>query len=514
MNENENNPAFARVRNVDVGIRFQVKDTSATSGNVSAETNITPFLGNLADVYNGTAEMDDCYASLEYNAWHLSGKYSVMDDVPVRETGLWSSEISDGEGMFSVPLTMKFTFNSAISTLGWTLRFDSKAGEYPTIIGYTTYSSDGTVLESGTFTADSADFVGYHYAEDYYAVEFTFNGTSSPFRRLRVTEVEFGITKDYNRNSIGKLTLKYGVSPSSDALPTREMTFTLDNSDKTYNLLNPDGVYQYLQEGQELTVKIIIDGQEYGMGKFHFTSATVDTTGIIPTITANDRIYALDGKTYDSGSDTTAALSAAIAEVLSGYAIAVNYGDGIAARVVSMAIPLGTTVREAVRYLAQAARCAVWIDKSGVMQFGNIAPSELGAETGYITPDELYDYGGVTIGEVVDGVRLSVKNEYRAAADGNMGVMLTYTSGSGENIKSVMNPCVADSEGQAVADWLFGIYKWRKFYKVKNRCDPAVKIGDTINITDIFGNRENALITGLDISYSGGLSAVTEGVGI
>ena len=138
----------------------------------------------------------------------------------------------------------------------------------------------------------------------------------------------------------------------------------------------------------------------------------------------------------------------------------------------------------------------------------------MGTETGYITPDELYDYGGVTIGEVVDGVRLSVKNEYRAAADGNMGVMLTYTSGSGENIKSVMNPCVADSEGQAVADWLFGIYKWRKFYKVKNRCDPAVTIGDTINITDIFGNRENALITGLDISYSGGLSAVTEGVRI
>lgn len=509
-----NNPAFARVRNVDVGVRFDVMDTSAASGNVSAETNITPFLGKLSNVYNRATEISECYASLEADAWHLNGKYLVMDDANSGEVGVWSGEVSGASGTFDVQPTMKFTFNTAISTLGWTFHFDAKAGEYPTRIGYTTFSSTGEVLASGTFEADSADYAGYHYAADYYSVEFTFDGTSSPYRRLRVAEIEFGITKSYNRNSVGKVTLKYGVSPSSDALPTRELTFTLDNSDKTYNLLNPDGVYQYLQEGQELTAKIIIDGVSYDMGRFYFTSATVDSTGIIPTITANDRVYALDGRTFDGGEDTVTTLSAAISEVLSGYDIAVYYRGSAADRIVSMAIPQGTVVREAVRYLAQAARCAVWIDRDGVMRFCSIAPADTGNEDGYITPDELYDYGGVTIGEAVDGVRLSVKNEYRAKEDGNVGVMLSYTSGSGENIKSVSNPCVADSEGQAVADWLLGIYKWRKFYKVKNRCDPAVQIGDTINITDIFNNRENALITGIDISYDGGLSAVTEGVGI
>lgn len=513
MSKNENNPAFARVRNVDVGVRFSVMDTSAKRGEISWETNITPFLGGISDTYNGITSPEVCIASLEHNAWHLDGRYEALADGN-GSSGLWSTAVSGEDGLFAVAPKIKYVFNSEISTLGWTFHFDNMAGEYPTKIRYTTYTQGGSVLETGEFDVDSAEYAGYHFAQAYYAVEFEFDKTSSPCRRLRISEIEFGITKYYNRNSIGKLSLTYGVSPSSDSLPTRELEFTLDNSDKTYNLLNPDGVYQYLQQGQELIAKIIIDGMNYSMGGFYFTSAEIDTTGIIPKIVANDRVYALDGRTYDAGEDATAAFSDAIDTVLAGYDIKRKYGGGIAGRTVSMAIPQGTTVREAVRLLAQAARCAVWIDLDGVMQFRDIVPSDIGSEDGYITPDELHDYGGVTIGEIVDGVRLNVRNEYRVAEADKVGVWLTYIAGEGKNIKSVSNPCVADSEGQAVADWLLSIYRWRKFYKVKNRCDPAVQIGDTLNITDIFGNEENALITGIDISYSGGLSATTEGVGI
>jgi hypothetical protein len=53
----------------------------------------------------------------------------------------------------------------------------------------------------------------------------------------------------------------------------------------------------------------------------------------------------------------------------------------------------------------------------------------------------------------------------------------------------------------------------RKHYDVKNRCDPAVEIGDTVRIDDIFANRENAVITGIDVTYDGTLSAKTKGVG-
>ena len=77
----------------------------------------------------------------------------------------------------------------------------------------------------------------------------------------------------------------------------------------------------------------------------------------------------------------------------------------------------------------------------------------------------------------------------------------------------VSNPCVADENGQAVADWLLAGFKCRKRYAVKNRCDPAVEIGDTLKIWDIFDNRENAVVTGIDLSFNGGLYAITEATG-
>ncbi|MBQ3860836.1 MAG: hypothetical protein II779_09920, partial [Clostridia bacterium] len=62
-------------------------------------------------------------------------------------------------------------------------------------------------------------------------------------------------------------------------------------------------------------------------------------------------------------------------------------------------------------------------------------------------------------------------------------------------------------------DWLLVMSNWRKQYAVKNRCDPAVEIGDTLEIADAFGNDGLALVTGIEISYDGVLSAVTEAAG-
>ena len=73
---------------------------------------------------------------------------------------------------------------------------------------------------------------------------------------------------------------------------------------------------------------------------------------------------------------------------------------------------------------------------------------------------------------------------------------------------------MTDSEGQTVADWLLAVAGMRKKYNVKNRCDSAVEIGDTLTISDAYNNHENAVVTGLDIKFSGALSAVTEAVGV
>lgn len=501
---------FPRVREVDCRISFGVMDQNAKNAEVSG--NDTGFIARYDQTTDGVVEIAGKWASLERNFWSLDGTYDIApDNVALVQTGWWSSLISGDDGTFATAPVIRYDFGAAITTLGWTLRFDDKSGQFPVSVRVDTFASDGSALESLTFTPDSAVQVYRHYAADYYGVQFTFLQTNEPYRRIRLVECDFGITQHYDRNSIGTAELIYGVTLDGSALPSRELVFTFDNADKTYNLLNPDGVYQYLQDGQIITAQLVIGGETVDMGSFYFTSADASKSAILPTITAHDRVYALDGRNFDGGRDEETTLELAVAEVLADYNIPLAFGDGVGSRSVHMSIPLNTKVREVVRMLAQAARCSVYIDRDGVMRFVDL--SLMADPDGYITADELYDYSGVGISPKVDGVRLTVKDDFRAGKDGTPGRQVTYHTGSGEQIKGYANPCVADSEGQAVCDWLYAVCNMRKKYDVKNRCDPAVEIGDTLNIADAYGNRENAIVTGIDITFGHSLSAQTEATG-
>jgi hypothetical protein len=106
-----------------------------------------------------------------------------------------------------------------------------------------------------------------------------------------------------------------------------------------------------------------------------------------------------------------------------------------------------------------------------------------------------------------------VQDNYRIGADGTPGRQKVFFSGNESLAVGYSNPCIADSEGQAVADWLLRTANMMRRYKVRNRCDPAVEIGDTLRIADAYGNDGNAVVTGLNITFGQSLSATTEAIG-
>ncbi len=137
-----------------------------------------------------------------------------------------------------------------ISTIGFTLYFDGAAG-LPTSIRITTYEADQTtVIEQQTFANNKAFFVAEMPVQNYYKVTFEFLATSKPYRRVKVTECLFGIVQLFDRNSLESVSISYDADIISEALPSRQLTFAFNNVDKKYNLINPTGLYAYLQEGQ------------------------------------------------------------------------------------------------------------------------------------------------------------------------------------------------------------------------------------------------------------------------
>lgn len=499
---------FPPVRHVGLGVTFGVFSLAAKPSAVVSASEVGA-LDRLRQTINDNRSVSGKYATLEPGLWRLDGSYSILpDDLAPVETGWWSSSLSGEDGVFPADSGaeapwVRFDFPAPISTIGWDLFFDGKAGQYPTQILVTLYGQDGSVLSEHTFSTSGTVQYLELAAENYFGVQFTFTATSEPFRRVRFSEIVFGHSEAFDANSVGSCIMRYSLDPISESFPSAEIEFTFDNSDKKYNLLSPDGLYEYLQEGQHIDASVSIDGEPVHMGSYYFRTAEVSDNIIMPTIRGSDIVLSLDEEAFVGGSGAEMTLSDAVALVLDGMDISVQYGGDAAGRVVIPALQ-SVSKREALRMLAQAAMCAIWCDRRGVIRMESLS---LGEPSRELTANELYDYSGVSIADPVDMAEVVVRNPFVGGEE------VVYTAGAGKNVRSISNPCVAPSMGAAVAEWVLAWSNRRKVYAVKNRCDPATELGDTNRIHDIYGGRGTAVITSIEVEYTGGLSAVTGGIG-
>ena len=498
-------PAFtpyADVRWVDFNIRFELLDETARGAAVPT-VNGQEDCSQLEQLTDGIETMSEKWATLELNAWGLDGKHKIMpDDVTGLQTGWWGDVLSDENGDFASPPTLSFYFGGApIDTIGFMLYFDDTADSYPASIRVTTYDADqATIIQQETFTNNKHNCVIDMPVQGYYKVKFEFLSTAKPYRRVRLAECLFGIVQDFDGDSLETVYITYGADLISEAFPSRQLNFTFENLDKKYNFINPNGLYAYLQQGQDIYAKAIINGEKVDMGVFEYTAAQASDDEVTGRIIANDIVLLSLESIFDGGSNTTVTLQNAVDAVLAGLDIETSLA--YPSYQVSMAIPQGTTKREALRMLAQAAKSSIWIDRDGVLQIRPLDVSETADDE--LNPDNMYSMGGIGVLEPVDCVELTVYNEYANTET-------IYTAGAGRRVKAVENPCAYN--GQEVADWILAQCNRRIRYDKQNRCNPAVEIGDTLKIHDAYSENKNAVVIGQDINFDGGLSAKTKAVG-
>lgn len=510
-------PSFAPFdaeRLVDVIVRFELLDVNArtkAAPTVSGQENVS----QLAQLTDATEELSGKYATLEDDCWALDGTMDLLPDSTVGlQSGWWSNVLSGADGVFSAPPTLSFSFGgTAISTIGFTLCFDGKTDNYATSIRVTCYASNGTtIIKQQTFGNAQAYCVLDMPAQNYYSVKFEFLKTSLPYRRIRLAECLFGIVQMFRGQGLEDIDLTYSADIMADAFPSRQLVFKFNNLSKAYNLINPSGLYAYLQQGQDIHVTTTMNGESVYMGEFKFMKAVGADDEITGQITANDYVLSvLDSPVFDGGANATDTLQNVATAVLSGTGITVSMATP--SYTVSKAIPKGTTKREAIRYLAQAAMCSVWVDRAGVLQIRPLTVA--GTANDYLDGDRMPSMAGISISEPVEKVTLRVRNEFTTNLNGEFTTTETqYTAGSGTKEKSFENPCVAAVNGQAVANWLLAQCNRRVNYDKPNRGNPAVEIGDTLKIYDAYGENRNAVVTTQEFSYGDKeFSARTKGVG-
>jgi len=392
---------------------FRLVDTTAAADATATATGYDTSISQLAQTHDGTEEMSAKWATLENRGWPLDVTCDIVpDSVSGVQTGLWS-DLSDADGVLT-NVTLTYTFTTDHSSYGFTLPFDDKANWFPKSTTIAVYDISDVLLDSSTFDCESARQAVIMPVENYRKVIVTFNTTQLPYQRVHLSEFVFGVIESPD---LMKATILYETDPRMETFPCGELVATIDNSDGKYNQRAPDSVYAYLQQGQPFDELKIGLGEsrsniEYtDMGKqFYFTKSAAKDGSMTADITANDLLYSLNKTTYKKGTSGTNTVSNLVNEVLadSGTNLAANISSTIGSRVIGSCIPL-VTHREAIRLIAQAARCSAFVNRAGELEFSVIAA---GVASDSLDGTNMLGWPDIKIDDAVNTVNVAVYTYY------------------------------------------------------------------------------------------------------
>lgn len=505
--------AYPDARWVALRFRFAFVDQRAREDATPASS-AQQDASQLYQTLDEINQPDGAFVCLEHNRWGLNQAFTFIPrDFSQMETGWIGSAMSRADCTFSSSPYLEFSFTEPHSSIGFTLNFDQPTGQHATRIRVQTYDEYGQIIGNVVKENHSALCVINQPSPNYTRIRFTFLETSRPYSRVRVSEVLFGIVETYEADDIVTASLEYSVDPIAESLPSRQTIFRIDNSDQRFNLINPDGIYAYLQQPQSFDVAMGIgesrDTIEYvSMGQFYFATASAEDSSLTAEITAYDWFYWLEKAKYKCGTTGEWTLAQAITDIFTAAGIECEVVmSSAAAATPVMKYTEELTCREALRLAVQAACCTAYFNRESqlvVLDLAQASPVDELDNNNMTAPPK------VTIESAVNAVTLTVRS-----SGSSTDVVYTASNipdGAVAQIKSVSNNMVHSTMGQAVADWILQRCQGRITYTTAERGNPATLLTDTVKIYDYFHVNRNTVITRQVFSYDGGLLAESEAI--
>lgn len=538
VSENFKNAVYAPKRATVGRLTFEIIDTDAFNDNVKSISSEASF-SRKDQVTNKIREMSTKYATLEPNYWKLDGSFALppKPDEDGFEVGWWGNNLCDNSGKFSPNEILALSFTKAHSSIGLTIAFDTRINEYAADFDISAYKLDGTLINTYSVTSNTeALYIFNTPISNYGKIVLTIKKWCKGNRRARVKNIDFGIIKQYEDRKLVKMNITEQVDILSDTLPSNELKFTVDNSDKAFNILNPEGLYAYLQEMQEVKAEIgvILDNEntEYiPMGKYYLNDWQSDEKAITATFTAKDILNILDNIPFTMfGSGNLYDVSVNVMNIagIKDYYIDFKLKD-----ISTNGFKEKLSCRKALQYIAIASKACVFQDRYGtlnVKQFATLDVStsyinfcgqfdlfcgaaypstDNGFDIKHITFDNTYNVPQIKLDSLIKTVIIVVHNE------GNKTEVSFDNSSvvSGVALK-VDNPLInTNVHAEEVATWIINERNLRAIYSVNWRQNPCLEATDIILIEDGYGSKKQSRITKQEFEYQGYLKGKTESRG-
>lgn len=526
---------YAPTRKTTARVSFEILDNEAYNDNTSTVTS-EALISRINQVTNKIKNMSHKYATFERDYFKLDGSFYIppKPNEEDSELGWWSGDICDEEGIFNPYQVLEFNFTEEHNSMGLTITFDTMAKEYASDFDIEFYRLDDTLIHKEEVIGnDKTTYVLVKGLDNYGKIRLIIKKWAKPFRRVRITEVDFGVIHDYEDDKLIKLNIIEEMNIISDKIPSNEIRFTIDNSNKEFNILNPEGFYRFLKERQEVKATIGIEVAEnefefVPMGKFYLTDWQSDEGALTTTFIARDIFELLENKEYTSINNTN--LYDLAEDILTKANVENYYIDEGLKNIPTSGFEKPLNARKALQYLGIAGKAAIYQDRHGILQIKQFKTLDerdtqyiyfAGPDmfTGMVYPavDEGYDMKNITFDNVYKEPQIKLDkllySLIMVVHNGEEKQEVTfYNQGIKDGVSfKIDNPLINTVEHAGeVAEWIIEEYNLRAIYNIDWRQNPALECGDIVLVEDSYDAKKLSRIIKQEFEYAGYLSGKTE----
>jgi hypothetical protein len=270
----------------------------------TAEDNGHIYISNTEQTVSEVDKDIIPYVTLEQNLWMLNDSRKIIPTSNYGDCGYISNVLSGGNCIFVNKPTVTINFLSTNVNLipGVTITWGIAYDEYAVDFTVTAYNGDTVIARQDIVGNTSVMSTVPMDIVDYDRIVISISKWSLPYRRARVAELLPGITKIYTKTDLFSFEHSQQVDPISASLPKSEISFSIDNTDNSYNPNNVDSLAKYLIERQEVKTKY---GYKIGnkvewldCGTFYMSEWDAPQGGMTADFKARDLLEFMTGTYY------------------------------------------------------------------------------------------------------------------------------------------------------------------------------------------------------------------------
>lgn len=450
------------------------------------------------------------YSTGEPNLTVLDGSCGIVpSSPPYGTTGFLSAEIFDDSNHPVIRLELPSENKSSIP--GVSICWSTVFGEYATDFSVSAYlgtSKLKTVTVNGNKSVRSdveAELSGFD------AVEIEVLKWCLPDRRVRIEQVKIGRYLVFDKTKILSYSHSSARDPISGQLSQESISFSLDNSDRTWDSVNPQGIYKYIYERQPVTVRygMDVDGKTEWVsgGMFFLSEWSVPANSIEASFQARDAFLYLSSTKYTGRKyGTLYEMCYDALELLEADEITFDISDELKDYSTDITSDESTYHNSDILQLAaNAAGMALYQTRDGVIKINRVYGADASNPVLDIPVLNNYSWPEITFAQNMLNVVTTVGNATYAYPENPSG------KGVSQTLSNVMLTKGILAKSRNALTESYGVLSNRRKASLTYRASPTIDALDMVKIHHQFNYDAVLLATNVKYTFNGCFKGTVEG---